>query len=168
MTFINIPSPGTCDSSLGGNAGVLSVKWSPLYGNPSWWLTETSLHNVHGVSPWTNFIHLLSALLYQTIHICHITVCCYSWCPATVPFDQSVNTVSTLPHVPHLLTSMPQAARCCHHALCPQESDHCRDLFMPLHFEPSYQYPVKTNSNTLYTAHSLGKIFKCIWLLHHI
>jgi len=40
---------------------------------------------------------------------------------------------------------------------------------MPSHFEPSYQYPVKTIRNTLYTAHTLGNIFKCIQLLvHHI
>jgi len=64
---------------------------------------------------------------------------------------------------------MPQGDRCCHHALCPQESNHCRDIFMPSHFEPSYQYPVKTTPNTLYTALNLGKIFRCIQLLvHHI
>jgi hypothetical protein len=166
LTFINIPSIGTCDNSLNDIAGVWSAKWVPLHGNPSWWLTETSVHKVHGVSSCTNFIQLQSAFLYQTIHICHITVCCYSWCPATVPFGRSVKAVSTLPH---LLISTPQADRCCHHALCPEESDHSRDHCMPSHFEPSYQYPVKTVPNTLDTAHNLGKIFQCIQLLvHHI
>jgi hypothetical protein len=80
---------------------------------------------------------------------------------------QCVNSVSILPHVPQLLTSTPQGARCCNHALCPQESDHRRDLFMPSHFEPSHQYPVKTIPNTLHAAHNLGRIFKCIHLLVH-
>jgi len=98
----------------------------------------------------------LSVVTVDALPLCHL-------------IGRSVNSVSTLPHVPHLLTSMPQGDRCCHHALCPKESDHCRDLFMPSHFEPSYQYPVKTIPNTPDTAHNLGKIFQCIQLLvHHI
>ena len=68
---------------------------------------------------------------------------------------QSVNSVSTLPHIPHLLASVPHIDICCHHALCPQESNHCRGIFTPSHFEPSYQYPVKTIPNTLPFMHRL-------------
>ena len=139
-----------------------SVAWEPIL---------VTLWNITTQCAWYLLLHQLYTATISPcvsdLNICHIIVSCYGWYPATVPFDRSVTSVSTLAHVPHLLTSMPQGDKCCHHVLCVQEYDHCRDFFMPSHFEPSYQYPVKTILNTLYTAHNLGKIFRCIQLLVH-
>jgi hypothetical protein len=93
----------------------------------------------------STYATLLSVVTTDVLPLCHL-------------IGQSVNSVSTLPQFNiclHLFTSVTQTDRCCHHALCPQESEYCRQLFMQTHFEPSYQYPVLTIPNTMPFMHTL-------------
>ena len=127
-----------------------SIAWEPILATLKYHYTicmVSLLHQLYKatISPYvSDDSHIPHHCLLLQLMSCHCHL-----------IGQFVNSVSTLPHIPHLLTSVPHIHRCCHHALCPQESNHRRDIFTPSHFDSSYQYPAKTIPNTLPFLHSL-------------
>lgn len=126
----------------------------------AWELILVTLWNITTQCAWYLLLHQLytatiSPFVSDHPQVISLPVVTAYVLPLFHLIGQSVNSLSTLPHIPHMLTSVPQTDRCCHHALYPQESYHCRDLFMPSHVEPSYQYPAKTILNILHFMHPL-------------
>lgn len=119
----------------------------------AWEPILVTLWNITTQSAWYLLLHQLYTVVSDYSHMPHHCLLLELMSCHCATWMVNLWTVSTLPYIPHLLTSVPQIDKCCHHALCPQESDHCRDIFMPSHFEPSYQYSVKTIPNTLPFMH---------------
>jgi len=165
FTFINIPSPGTRDNSLGGNAGMCNEfhcmgthLGDSLKHHYTMCMVSVFAPTVYSYN--RPFSATPSVATADVLPLCHLN-------------SQSVNTVSTLPPIPYMLKSVPQTYAaimpCACRNLIIVGISLCLHILSQLTNIQSKPFLTHCPSCTLYTANNLGRIFKCKQLLvHHL
>ena len=165
-TFINIPSLGTCDNPLGGNAGVCNefhcmgtYLGDSLKHHYTMCMVSALAPTVYNSIRLSTYATSLSVVTADVLPLCHLN----GWSAnPSVNTSTSVNICATdRQMLPSCLVST---------GICiTVEISSCLHILSQVTNIQSKPFLTHCPSCTLYTAHNLGRIFKCIRLLvHHI
>jgi len=172
FTFINIPSPGTRDNPLGGNVGMCNE-----FRCMGTHLGDSLKHHYTMC-----MVPVFAPTVYSYNQPFSATLPTYATSPSVATADvlplchlnsQSVNTVSTLPPIPYMSTSVPQTYAaimpCACRNLITVEISSCLHILSQITNIQSKPFLTHCPSCTLYTTNNLGRIFKSKQLLvHHL